>query len=259
MKNNIITGIIATFIMLMHSAQAQVPAQWNRTLQFEGQWEGLANLNLEGQLFQVTYHLDFKTIIDGNAMTMDENFTDVNLGEFKGGNMIGYDPYSNTIHWFSADNFGTAHEHTGTWINPKHFKMEHQSLRDGKIYHELISFKLKANNTRMDVKLIATFDHQVVEVITGTLYKQGNRIAASDQNQEDSRGIKVYPNPTDGEVFIESDEVINEVRVFNESGQMIYQANPHEEDFYLKLEKAGIYLIEIQMNGRVETKKVIMN
>lgn len=258
MKNNIIKSIIAAF-MLIQSAQAQVQVQWNRTLQFDGQWEGLATLNLEGQIFQVTYHLDFKSIIDGNAMTMDENFSDANLGDFKGANMIGYDPYSNTIHWFSVDNFGTAHEHTGTWVNPKHFRMEHQSIRDGKIFHELISFKLKSNNTRMDVKLIATFDHQVVEVITGTLYKQGSRMTGPDNFNDLSSAIKIYPNPTDGDVFIESDEAINEVRVFNEAGQLMYQANPHENDLYYKLDKPGIYIIELQINGRTETKKVIMN
>src|SRR6187401_3289062 len=127
MKIKFQSGILALLLSLaINTSFAQTPIQWTRTLQFEGHWSGDATLNLGGQVFIVEYHVEFQPAVDGNVLTMNEWFSDAALGEFKGANLIGYSPYDDQIHWFSADNFGTAHEHTGSWSNPRRFTMVHQ-------------------------------------------------------------------------------------------------------------------------------------
>ncbi len=252
------SGIIAAIVMLTFgSAYSQVPEQWTKTLRFEGYWEGPAILVLGGQTFNLTYHTDFKTAIDGAALTMDEGFSDPALGELKGANLIGLNAADGLIHWSSVDKFGTAHEHTGSWVNPKHFYMEHQSTQGGQTYTEYIHLRLRANDQKVLVDLIATLDTDTVEVLNGTLFRQnsGNKIASvAEANNE----IIIYPNPSDGKVTIESMDVMDEIKITNESGQVVYRANPNETDFSLQLDKAGIYFVQVTTGNTTETKKIVL-
>ena len=258
MKNKFKSGIIAAIILLTFGpAYSQVPLQWTRTLQFEGYWEGPATLVLGGQTFNLTYYTDFKTAIDGAALTMDEGFIDPSLGELKGANLIGLNAADGLIHWSSVDNFGTAHEHTGSWINPKHFYMEHQSLQGSQTYAEYIHIRLRAGNQKVLVSLIATLDADTVEVLNGTLFRQNNCNKTAGMAEKDNE-ITVYPNPSDGNVIIESTDIMDEIKITNESGQLVYEAKPNETDFSFRLDKAGIYFVQVMSANTTETKKIVL-
>lgn len=41
---------------------------------------------------------------------MDESGKNSELGTLRGADLVGYDPHDSTIHWFSIDNLGTAHD-----------------------------------------------------------------------------------------------------------------------------------------------------
>ena len=259
MKKQFKIGIIATIIALaFNSTYAQVPVQWSRTLQLEGYWEGPAVLNLGGQIFNVAnYHVDFKAAIDGNVLTMDEGFIDAALGELKGANLIGYSPYDDKIHWFSADNFGTAHEHVGSWLTPKRFHMEHHSMQDGLPFAEYIDIRLRANDQKVLLALIATLGQDTVQIVTATFFRQSNGSRLTNLNSDNSE-IAVYPKPSDGRLTIESAEIIDEVKITNEMGQIVCKANPNETDYSLQLENAGIYFVQVTSGSKSETKKVYL-
>ncbi len=257
MKNQFKKGIIAALIALTSgAAHAQVPVQWSRTLQLQGLWSGNANLDLGGQVFLLNYSMDFKTAVDGNAMTMDEWFSDPNLGDFKGANLIGLSASDGKIHWFSADNFGTAHEHIGMWLNPKHFYMEYRSMQGGQKFVEKINFRLKGKNQRIEAKLIATLDGDVVQILEGTLYKQNARLSASLPESE--LAINIFPNPSTGIVKIESSEIIDEIIITNESGQKVFEAKPDKTEIEAELKEGGIFFATITIDGKAETKKIIV-
>ena len=258
MKNQLHYGIAVALMFAFNVASAQIPQQWERTLQFEGVWSGLAELNLGGQIFNVVYNTDFKLVIDGNGMTMDEGFSDPNLGELKGANLIGYSPTDDQIHWFSVDNFGTAHEHTGTWLNPRHFYMVHQSVQGGLVFAEYIHFRMRANNTRIVVTLVATLGPDTIQTIEGTLYKQtpSNRLASNESNTDSE--LSVYPNPASGNIYIESAENIEAIRVVNSSGQLVYEANPGSDYYELQLDMDGLYFIEVRTAEETVTEKVVI-
>ena len=259
MKTYLTSGMIVILLWLAsNSSFAQTPVQWTRTLQFEGNWSGDAELNLGGQLFTVLYFTNFNTTIDGNAMTMDEGFTDPNLGELKGANLIGYSPYDDQIHWFSVDNFGTAHEHTGSWQNPRHFYMEHHSIQNGLPFSEYIDFRLRANNTRMLVTLFTTLGPDTIQTIEGILYRQpdNNRVAGNSSESHDP--VLVYPNPSRGTVYIESDAEIDEILIWNEAGQLVSQNYPNIHDYEVTLSKSGMYLIKILSGGIEKREKIFI-
>jgi hypothetical protein len=256
MKKQFNYGIIAIIVMLtFDAAYSQTSVQWTRTLQFEGQWQGPVTLVLGSQSFLVDYNMDFKTAIDGNVLTMDEWFSHVDLGDFKGANLLGYNPYDEMIHWFSADNFGTAHDHTGTWSTTKNFHMEHHSLQGGQPFAEFIDMKLKANNQKLEAKLVATLGTDTVQVLAGTLIRQnGNRPVLNNEEDE----TILYPNPSTGEIHFSNDEPITELTIMNVAGQMVYKANPNSKKFSAKLEKDGVYFARIISGTMTETKKIVM-
>ncbi len=257
MKNQVRSGIIAVVMLSFNAASAQTPVQWERTFQLEGVWSGLAELNLGGQIFNVVYNTDFRLVIDGNGMTMDEGFSDPNLGELKGANLIGYNPYDDQIHWFSVDNFGTAHEHAGSWLNHKHFYMEHHSTQNGLPFAEYIDFRMRANNTRIFVKLIATLGPDTIETITGTLYLQpgSNRVTTSTIGNDEQ--VLIYPNPSNGIVYIENETDIDEISVMNEAGQQVLESRPGKSAFELNLPR-GIYFVQIISGDKSTTQKVVV-
>ncbi len=241
-----------------HQAEAQAPTQWDLTQQFIGQWSGQADLDLGGSLFVVTYNLDFKSAVDGSAMTMDESFDDPALGSFRGANLIGLNATDGLIHWFSADNFGTAHEHTGSWVNPRHFYMVHESLAGGQTFREEIHFRMRANGTRMIVDLVATLDGAIVQTISGTIYKQqqGNRISADEPQSKGS--WEVYPNPSGGTIYVESEVLVDEVYIVNELGQEVFHSTPNYDFFSCTIDTPGMYVVTIRKGSLTENKRLIV-
>ena len=257
MKKSSIPALALYTMLIASTAFAQVPVQWSRTLQLEGYWEGPVTLNLGGQIFNLTYYMDFKTAVDGNAMTMDEGFNDPALGELKGANLIGLNAADGLIHWFSADNFGTAHEHTGSWTTPKHFYMEHRGLQSGLEFVEMIDARLRANDQRFVVSLVATLGGDTVQVLEGTLYRQSAIRAIPEKASAEE--LVIYPNPSEGKIVIESPTLISDVTVTSENGRLVYTSQPGEYDHEMKLETPGIFFVQVTAAGKTETKQIFIS
>ena len=250
--------VFISIIAIVTSANGQVPQQWQYMMQFKGYWQGNAELNLGGQIFNLLYHTNFKSDIGGMALTMDEGFSDPVLGELKGANLIGLNAADGLIHWFSADNFGTAHEHTGAFTNSKHLHIEHSSMQGGLPFVERIDFTLNANNKKITVYLVATLGPDTVETISGVLNKGHNPHRATNSQSPAINNISVFPNPTTGEIEISNDEAISEIKVVNEAGQVVYKATPMEPEFVFQIDTKGIYFVTVNSGEATQTKKIIV-
>lgn len=71
-------------------------------------------------------------------------------------------------------------------------------------------------------------------------------------------GVIVYPNPSDGNINIESAETIDEIKVLTGMGQLVYEAKLNETDFSLQLDEAGIYFVRLTTADKIETKKIVV-
>ena len=68
--------------------------------------------------------------------------------------------------------------------------------------------------------------------------------------------IKIYPNPTNGFINIESEELqIKLVEVYNAMGQLVYK-NLNTQNIDLEKFPNGIYFLKIDINGLIVTKKI---
>jgi hypothetical protein len=68
----------------------------------------------------------------------------------------------------------------------------------------------------------------------------------------------VYPNPSNGRFNITSSAIIDEIRITNLLGQIIYQTKPSSNNFSLQQNETGIYFIHITIGKQIITKKLIV-
>jgi len=152
-----------------------ISVSWKTMLRLEGLWTGPCNMILDSKSYQIKYSLNFRSILNGIGMQMDENFQHTELGSYQGTNLIGYDPNEKIIHWFSVDNMGTTHNHIIRWINVNRIEMEHQSVQNGKKYTEQAFIQFR-NDQTFEMQLIAKSDNKTVQELTGTLSKQNKLV-----------------------------------------------------------------------------------
>jgi hypothetical protein len=171
-KKSWMTTALSCFLMISFSqSNPKVPEAWSNTLRMNGSWQGPATLRIGDKTYHLDYHADFNTTADGSGMYMDEWFTDPDLGQLKGANLIGYNPNDQMIHWFSVDNMGTTHDHLGSWKSKDHFYMENQSRQDGKKYIEKIDCKFISDN-QFNLEIIGFLDDKVIQELKGNFKRK---------------------------------------------------------------------------------------
>jgi hypothetical protein len=150
------------------------PEILKRVLSLEGKWEAKGYMQMGGKSYSFRYFMHYRKTADGNGLYMDENATIPGVGKLIGGNIIGFDPFEQKLHWFSVDNLGTTHDHIGELIDKNHLRLIHESQREGKTYREEIDFVWKSPK-EVYVKLIGTLDGKTEEVLEGTFVRKSQK------------------------------------------------------------------------------------
>jgi len=164
--------LLPAFGTKAQSMNEATAAQLKMLLQFQGFWEtNAATLQMDGKEQHFAYTADFKTTADNNGFTMIEKANIPGMGKLYGANLAGVSPNDGKIHWFSVDNLGTTHEHTGLFTDSRHFSMTHTGLQNGKEYLETISVTFDGKGL-MHMKETATLDGKTLLVITGTFHRR---------------------------------------------------------------------------------------
>lgn len=65
--------------------------------------------------------------------------------------------------------------------------------------------------------------------------------------EELEKEVKVFPNPTNGQLYIESEKQIQAVAVFNAQGEMLINENNFTEQFDINGLPKGIYFLKIKL------------
>ena len=72
--------------------------------------------------------------------------------------------------------------------------------------------------------------------------------------------LKIYPNPTNGYLFVESEKNINEVLIYNNLGELVLNDNSLNKYKSLDLSKLtkGTYYIKLNINNEIIKRKIIL-
>ena len=76
--------------------------------------------------------------------------------------------------------------------------------------------------------------------------------------QTGNLSIDIYPNPGNRKTRLTSSGIIDNLKISNLSGQIIYTDMPRKKDISLEFDHAGIYFVQITSADKVAVRKIIM-
>lgn len=110
---------------------------------------------------------------------------------------------------------------------------------------------------KKDIAAIANFENIIVS--NSKLIPMYNCSPTAVNNLDLTPLITIFPNPSNGSFSISSLQKIDEIKIFDVLGQVVYQQNEASQNnsFYLKTK--GIYFINIKLNQKTISQKIIIN
>ena len=164
--------VASTYVAQAQAKKAALPDDQALLQKFDGKWSGITNITDDKkQSFKIMTHMNFSSVADGNGIYGVEYFDAPKLGKLRASYLFGYDPYEKKIHFYAIDNMGTCHDHDCTWKTPNHFYVEHNSVREGKAYKEIIDLIFKDKNT-IEFSETATLDGNTIEIDKASFKKE---------------------------------------------------------------------------------------
>jgi len=92
-------------------------------------------------------------------------------------------------------------------------------------------------------------------IIDGIIY--GNTTIPTIIEDVEKQNVSIYPNPSNGQIKINSSEKIISISIFDISGKQIIQTENNEIDFFEQ--KSGIYIIKVKTEKDIYTRKILIN
>ena len=97
------------------------------------------------------------------------------------------------------------------------------------------------------------FGNEIDQAMLDVRYTENPSVAIAD-NEVD---FFVYPNPTNGLLKIKTEEQINSVQLFDLKGQLVLSKLNPSSEIDLTNTPAGIYILQVDLNGNIKQQKVV--
>ena len=107
------------------------------------------------------------------------------------------------------------------------------------------------------VKYEGTTDDRAVFTLGSGSYSFTTNISTDISAVEIENGIRVYPNPTDGVLHIESDEPVTSLTLNDMAGHLVSKAEGKCETLDLSSVNTGMYLLTVNTQNSQKTSKII--
>lgn len=86
-----------------------------------------------------------------------------------------------------------------------------------------------------------------------------NQLVGIKDLSNDFTDFTLYPNPTEGMLFISSTKVIDQINVFSTDGKLMVSQSGVSESIDLSMLSPGVYLIEVQSEKSNGVKRIVIN
>lgn len=107
------------------------------------------------------------------------------------------------------------------------------------------------------VKYEGTTDDRAIFTLGSGSYSFTTNISTDISAVETENGIRVYPNPTDGVLHIESDEPVTSLTLNDMAGHLVSKAEGKCETLDLSSVNTGMYLLTVNTQNSQKTSKII--
>jgi len=74
----------------------------------------------------------------------------------------------------------------------------------------------------------------------------------------DKNGIKIAPNPSTGEFILQSSEMIEEIRIYNQLAELVYLKSFQREKISFRIERPGIYFVYLKSADLNQIQKIVV-
>ena len=110
-------------------------------------------------------------------------------------------------------------------------------------------------------KLLCYEHNGVLQYMAEDVDGCGNPFLSLNDIDLNDNSITLYPNPTNNQVNISSESIINSIEVFNSLGQRIYQTNVKSRENIIDINSLskGVYIIGVSTDKGYIKKKLIKN
>jgi hypothetical protein len=71
--------------------------------------------------------------------------------------------------------------------------------------------------------------------------------------------IKIYPNPADNIIFLDSKVKLDKIQLFNMTGQLLLDAKQNSRKIDISIIDSGVYIIKLWSESKSQTQKLIVN
>ena len=126
-------------------------------------------------------------------------------------------------------------------------------------FHPEQIVKLQLHNRKYNFRLTDDQRYDLEDTACRNLRAEGRENDRTETDKDFTK-LKVYPNPTNSEINVSSDEYIGKVEMYDQSGKKLLARNAHEDKaikIILDNYPSGLYWIKIiNLNGHNEFKKI---
>ena len=103
-------------------------------------------------------------------------------------------------------------------------------------------------------------DHpSLVSYIWGDNYGEQWNETLTITNQDSIDDFKIYPNPTNGDIFFNSTLNNSKIEIYSEIGKRVYVIENTNSNKIQLLLSSGVYIMKILNNNKILYKKIIIN
>ena len=72
-------------------------------------------------------------------------------------------------------------------------------------------------------------------------------------------GIKVFPNPSESQLFIKSDQLVDELSIINMKGEEVFYSDPVSKEIEIVHNlSSGMYILQLRSDVQVSYKKIVI-
>jgi len=82
--------------------------------------------------------------------------------------------------------------------------------------------------------------------------------AVGIQTNEAPLALEIFPNPASDQFTIASPQIIDEIRIQDVLGRLVYQSKPNEKSASLKMDMEGLYFVTVRSDSQTTTRKLIV-
>jgi len=116
-----------------------------------------------------------------------------------------------------------------------------------------------SSGTQINNTAYILFDFNSAIITNTTLNTiQSTTISIKNNKTAVNNNLITYPNPSNGNLVVSSSQIIDEIKIVDMLGQLIYEDKPHSQKLNLKIEYTGVYFVNIKTAEGMMTKKIVV-